>query len=386
MALIAGASSAPAGASSDGTSTVLTGTAYTAEGKVQHGGDVTVSVLAPATDLGQITLGTAEVSSEGTFRVPVRRSVVLGKKVDRAVAGSRFTLDVTVRSRSGLATSVVLPVRFSSTSPTGLRHDGGKASVKVAVQQGTGVVTSVRRGQDAEGVVSSAASSRKATIKKCPKGNPGGIAYVTNHLAWKPVTGATKKVWVPLQGFHTGKKSRATYQWRTASETKLGIAAYGSRGWVSAGTSYSQSKSVSNAIDVDYGPNRSVRLDAQWEYQQFREGCFRLGTLKFWTGAKQWRPMKFTGGNRNVKAKPAFTCASRWTVPISNKLTVSKEDTKTWGSSFSIGAETAGVKLDLSQGTSKSITKTWAPAKGVKKVSICGRGDYPTAAADVRAK
>jgi hypothetical protein len=185
--------------------------------------------------------------------------------------------------------------------------------------------------------------------------------------------------WVPFQRTQTLGKTRATYSWETTSNTKIDVATDGKFGAAKVGLAASSTNTTSGGWSSALPTNTSRRVDADWEYRRHDIWCTPLTGPQYYSGQWQWRPHRWTAGNRNVNSQPALTCKSGTRVKISNTTWVAQSTTVDYSGYFSI----AGVSLKSQQKNSSSHKLSFQPTTSTG-AHLCGTTDYPVSSAQVR--
>lgn len=188
------------------------------------------------------------------------------------------------------------------------------------------------------------------------------------------------KTWDRIQRVYTMGKTTWKYDWSTTSSTSVDAAANLGRGGALLTAGYVGVQTSSSGVNFSFGHNANMDAAVQFDNRPYYLYCHSVVSGKTWySGVYEWRPYKFTGGNTHLSPKYAiFACNATYKAPISYPLWVARSTSYT----YQIGATLSVANLRVAQTNNSSHTLTFTP--GTSGAKICGKGDYPVYATQVR--
>ncbi len=190
---------------------------------------------------------------------------------------------------------------------------------------------------------------------------------------------------LPVKVGITKKRSKMTYSYSSSSNTKWTVATNGANGGFAR--SANQSSSMGKTWTVNALPPSSTAtfnrksLEVEWQYRQYDVRCYdpMIGMYTADTGKDEWRPWKWTAGDRVVDSKEeAFTCYGQNLVEISTTTWMAKATTAQHTNQASL----YGVTLKQEQTSSSGHKITVTPVSGTAR--ICGDNNLPPYAKKIR--
>lgn len=195
-------------------------------------------------------------------------------------------------------------------------------------------------------------------------------------------TGVTTTRMVPVQRTRTLGKSKVSYEWSSTKNTQLDAAVSGKAGAYSVGLQYVEDHTVGTGMSPSSGNNVSQLIRQEFEYKKLEAYCYNpgLGSGRHPSGTYRWVPTRWTGGNDKLSVSDNWTCDTKWSVEISSPVWVARSSSVSYSGYFGIG----GAQLKSKQINSSSHKVTYSPNNSSTTARLCGRGDYPISAAQVK--
>ncbi len=193
---------------------------------------------------------------------------------------------------------------------------------------------------------------------------------------------ATERRNIPIFRAYTLYQSTMRFDWETTNSTKMSIAVAGTKGSYKGGLTYSRQQDMSAGVNPTFVNETHQVFKAEWEYHRYNLYCrdsISDATGRY-SGRYEYRPDFWTLGSNRVSGGNIWNCQSTaHRVRITAPTWVAKTLSTTWGGFFSI----ADVRLDANQANNQTHRVRLFPdtSNGAR---ICGRGDVPSRAAQVK--
>lgn len=184
---------------------------------------------------------------------------------------------------------------------------------------------------------------------------------------------------VKIQRVRTLNDIRIGYDWSNTKETRTDSAINTGRDGALVKGGFTSVQNDSSGVDYSVSNNEWKDLQAQFDYRAWDLFCVDPTTgEQHPTNRWEYRPYKFTGGNRQVTpGSGPWSCQDRYSVSIEDTLWVAKTTSNT----FSAGVDLGFLNLRSNQSNSSTHKLTINPDR---RTRICGSNAYPVNARMVR--